>query len=119
MLSLHFTLSTFIPLLSLINTVGANTCSQFGALNGTDVKRAPSVEYLAEQQNYWSTGCSALKPSCILFPRNAEEVASIVKILNNNNETFAVKSGGHNPNEGFSSIQSGPLISTKNLNEVR
>jgi FAD/FMN-containing dehydrogenase len=25
---------------------------------------------------------------------------------------------GHNPNEGFSSIQSGPLISTKHLNEV-
>ncbi|KAF2823577.1 FAD-binding domain-containing protein [Ophiobolus disseminans] len=113
------TLSAFVQFLPLLNLVAANTCSQVGALNATEVKRSPSIEYLNEQQNYWSTGCSALKPLCILFPKNVAEVASIVTVLNNNNETFAVKSGGHNPNEGFSSIQSGPLISTKELNEVR
>ena len=117
--SLRFVLFTVTSLLSLLHPATANTCSQVGALNATEVKRAPSLEYLTEQQNYWSTGCSALKPSCILFPKSTEELASIVKVLNNNNETFAVKSGGHNPNEGFSSIQSGPLISTKDLNEVR
>src|SRR5438128_2228143 len=114
-----FTLYSLVPFLSLSQSVAANTCSQVGALSAIEIKRSPSLEYLSEQQNYWSTGCSALKPSCILFPESAEEVASIIKILNQNNETFAVKSGGHNPNEGFSSIQSGPLISTKHLNEVR
>jgi FAD/FMN-containing dehydrogenase len=118
---MHFsgaTLSFFVSILTLLGPVAANTCSQVGALNDTQVKRSPSIEYLTEQQNYWSTGCSALKPSCILYPTSASEVATIVQILNDNNETFAVKSGGHNPNEGFSSIQSGPLISTKQLNEV-
>jgi hypothetical protein len=80
--------------LSLLGPVAANTCSQVGALNATEVKRSPSLEYLTEQQNYWSTGCSALKPSCIFFPRSADEVATIVRVLNANNETFAVKSGG-------------------------
>ncbi|KAF2030280.1 FAD-binding domain-containing protein [Setomelanomma holmii] len=114
----HF--ATVVPAASLLlfSLVAADTCSQVGAINATEVKRSPSVEYLSEQLNYWSTGCSALKPSCILFPKTAQEVATIVQVLNENNETFAVKSGGHNPNEGFSSIQSGPLISTKDLNEV-
>lgn len=115
----RFTLSTFVSLLSLFNRVTADTCTEVGALGDFEIKRSPSLEYLSEQRNYWSTGCGALKPSCIFYPKSAEEVASIVKVLNGNNETFAVKSGGHNPNQGFSSIQSGPLISTKELNEVR
>lgn len=117
---MHFSSTHYflIPFLSLLRPVAADTCSQASTLNATDIKRSPSLEYLTEQQNYWSTGCSALKPSCILYPTSANEVATIVQILNDNNETFAVKSGGHNPNEGFSSIQSGPLISTKELNEV-
>lgn len=45
-------------------------------------------------------------------------MAAIVRVLNSNNDTFVVKSGGHNPNKGFASIQGGPLISTKELNEV-
>lgn len=35
-----------------------------------------------------------------------------------NNESFAVKSGGHNPNKYFASISGGPLISTSQMNEV-
>jgi hypothetical protein len=30
----------------------------------------------------------------------------------------AIKSGGHNPNNGFASIQDGLLVSTKNLDQV-
>lgn len=41
-----------------------------------------------------------------------------MKVLLHNNETFSVKSGGHNPNQNFSSIDGGPLISTASLNEV-
>jgi len=41
-----------------------------------------------------------------------------MKTLQGNNETFAVKSGGHNPNKNFASVKDGPLISTASLNEV-
>jgi FAD/FMN-containing dehydrogenase len=118
MLSSATALQLLVPFLSLLRPVSANTCSQIGALNVSEVKLSQSSEYSDEQNNYWSMGCSALKPSCILYPTSASEVATIIQILNDNNETFALKSGGHNPNEGFSSIQSGPLISTKQLNEV-
>lgn len=45
-------------------------------------------------------------------------MSTVIKTLYNNNETFAVKSGGHNPNQNFSSIDGGPLVSTAKLNEV-
>ena len=41
-----------------------------------------------------------------------------MKVLQTNNETFAIKSGGHNPNNYFASVQGGPLISTSALTEV-
>ncbi|KAI8948327.1 FAD binding domain-containing protein [Xylaria longipes] len=76
------------------------------------------IQYTSEQTEYWSTSCGDLKPSCILMPTTTEEVAAIVSILATNNESFAIKSGGHNPNNYFASIDGGPLISTKKLDEV-
>ncbi|KAL1613001.1 hypothetical protein SLS60_001232 [Paraconiothyrium brasiliense] len=54
----------------------------------------------------------------VILLHHVHNVAAIVRILNANNETFAVKSGGHNPNQGFASIDGGPLIITRELNEV-
>lgn len=53
-----------------------------------------------------------------MVPTSAIEVSTIVTALLNNKEQFAVKSGGHNPNNYFASVQGGPLISTKGLKEV-
>lgn len=63
-------------------------------------------------------GCAALKPTCIICPRNPKEVVSILDILHQNNETFAIKSGGHNPNKYFASVQGGPLISLEEVKEI-
>ncbi|KAH8648430.1 hypothetical protein BX600DRAFT_490161 [Xylariales sp. PMI_506] len=105
-------------LLPLVRLVQGDTCSEVAATTSVDVADPISLEYISEQDDYWSTSCSALLPSCILFPTTADEVAAIVKILATNNETFAVKSGGHSPNNYFSSVAGGPLISMSNFNEV-
>ncbi|CAI6335903.1 unnamed protein product [Periconia digitata] len=111
-------LAVFTLLSSLFQDALGDTCESIAATTGIDIKKSPALQYTQEQQNYWSTGCGALKPSCQLYPTTAQEVAAIVRVLNENNDTFAVKSGGHNANQGFASIQGGPLISTKELNEV-
>ncbi|KAK7189489.1 FAD binding domain-containing protein [Paraphaeosphaeria sporulosa] len=99
-------------------TVSADTCASVAATSSIQIKKQLDIGYATEQANYWSTACGAMKPSCQLYPTTADEVAAIVRILNANNETFAVKSGGHSPNQGFASIDGGPLISTRELNEV-
>jgi FAD/FMN-containing dehydrogenase len=65
-----------------------------------------------------SSACSALLPGCILVPDSAAQISLIVKTLLENDEKFAIKSGGHNPNQNFSSVAGGPLINLKNLTEV-
>lgn len=75
------------------------------------------LTYTSINTDYWSTGCIAEKPACIILPSSAVQFAAVLTILNQNNEAFAVKSGGHTPN-CFSSIDGGPLISTKRMNQV-
>ncbi|KAF7551940.1 hypothetical protein G7Z17_g4659 [Cylindrodendrum hubeiense] len=102
----------------LAGLVAADTCADVDTLTNIESFQKLELSYTTEQTEYWSTSCSALEPSCILYPTTADEVASILKIIGDNDERFAVKSGGHNPNDNFSSIAGGPLISTKNLNQV-
>ncbi|ETS82290.1 hypothetical protein PFICI_07292 [Pestalotiopsis fici W106-1] len=100
-------------------TAASETCDQVASLYpNITIDQPLSLEYTEAQTEYWSTACGDLKPACILTPQTTEEVAQIVQVLLTNNETFAIKSGGHNPNNYFASVDGGPLISTKLLNEV-
>jgi FAD/FMN-containing dehydrogenase len=97
----------------------SETCDQVASLYpNITIDQPLSLEYTTAQTEYWSTSCGDLKPGCILTPTTTEEVAQIVQVLLTNNETFAIKSGGHNPNNYFASVDGGPLISTKLLNEI-
>ncbi|KAK4466382.1 hypothetical protein QBC42DRAFT_343165 [Cladorrhinum samala] len=111
-----------IPLLGVVplfaSAVLGDTCSEVSLNTDIEVTSPLDVSYLNEQKDYWSASCSALKPSCIIFPRSAAEVSAVIKILNTNNEKFAIKSGGHSPNNYFSSVDGGPLISTQRLDHL-
>ncbi|KKA20781.1 FAD dependent oxidoreductase [Rasamsonia emersonii CBS 393.64] len=85
---------------------------------GIKVEWPLALDYDADLLHYWSAACSDLKPRCMLSPSSAQEVADIIVALQNTTDLFAVKSGGHMPNQGFASIQDGLLILTKNLNDV-
>ncbi|GAW24266.1 hypothetical protein ANO14919_138490 [Xylariales sp. No.14919] len=95
-----------------------STCDLVESRTSIESHKRFQIEYTSEQSEYWSTACGSLKPSCILMPTTTQEVAAIVSILAANNESFAIKSGGHNPNNYFASIDGGPLISTKKLDQV-
>ncbi|KAK4119575.1 FAD-binding domain-containing protein [Parathielavia appendiculata] len=110
------------PLLPLflwaVSSVSADTCSEVRDNTDIEVSSPLQLAYIDEQTDYWSASCSALKPSCIIFPRSAAEVAAVLRVLNTNNEKFAVKSGGHSPNNYYASIDGGPLISTQRMDHV-
>ena len=94
---------------------GADICSILEAHND-NVEGGSTIAYETELQNYWSAACSDLRPACMVFPSSTQEVSDIVTALQFTDDKFAIKSGGHMPNNGFASIQGGVLISTKNLN---
>jgi FAD/FMN-containing dehydrogenase len=73
--------------------------------------------FKTEAKLYWSQVHVDLVPACMVFPTTADHVSQIVKILGNYTDVpFAVKSGGHNPNQGFSSVDGGVLIAFSSLN---
>ncbi|KAL9118079.1 MAG: hypothetical protein Q9187_005380 [Circinaria calcarea] len=66
----------------------------------------------------WSQACW-FSPSCVVFPESAQDVSKSLKIVNFFQTKFAVRSGGHSPNPGWSSMEKpGVLIDLKNLNKV-
>lgn len=102
---------------SLATLASADICSKLEA-EGVTVDYHLSLAYTHEMHDYWSRACGKLKPTCIAAPSSALEMSQIVKDLHHENTLFAVKSGGHMPNNGFASIQDGLLITTKNLDQV-
>jgi FAD/FMN-containing dehydrogenase len=109
--ALALSLATLTPL------VRADICSTLAAA-GIDIEYPLSLGYSTDLTKYWSTACGDLKPTCIAAPSSAAEMSQVIKQLHNVETLFAVKSGGHMPNNGFASIQDGLLVSTKNLDQV-
>jgi FAD/FMN-containing dehydrogenase len=116
--SLLLTIFTILnPLMAA--TAQADLCSTLQTA-GITVEYPLALNYTTDLLHYWSAACSNLKPTCMLAPSSAQEVADIIVALQqqDDDDLFAVKSGGHMPNIGFASIQDGLLILTKNLNDV-
>ncbi|KAF2198782.1 FAD-binding domain-containing protein [Delitschia confertaspora ATCC 74209] len=76
---------------------------------------ANSSEYQAEQEYNWSQTCW-LPAACFIRPQSAVDVAAALKIIRHTGTKFAVRTGGHNPNSGFGSIDgSGVLLDLRDL----
>ncbi|CAG8910187.1 unnamed protein product [Penicillium egyptiacum] len=103
--------------LALVPQAMADICATLEA-GGIDIEKRVSLAYNTDLTKYWSTACGELKPTCIAVPSSASEMAQVIKNLHDVETLFAIKSGGHNPNNGFASVQDGLLISTKNLDQV-
>ncbi|KAJ5797195.1 CAZyme family AA7 [Penicillium psychrosexuale] len=103
--------------LAFVPRTMADICATLKA-GGIDIEDRISLAYNTDLTEYWSAACGDLKPTCIAAPSSAAEMAQVIKNLYDVDTLFAIKSGGHNPNNGFSSFQDGLLVSTKNLDQV-
>ncbi|ORY62395.1 uncharacterized protein BCR38DRAFT_475765 [Pseudomassariella vexata] len=69
-----------------------------------------SLEYISSKQDYWNARQSSYKPTCVIYPEAAEDVSVALKAINAAGTRFAIKAGGHNTNDFFSSVDDGVLI---------
>jgi FAD/FMN-containing dehydrogenase len=118
-------LRLFLGLAAVARLAAADICATVQTeVPSIGIAFNPQLDYTTVSNDYWSTSCAALEPSCVIFPSSAQEVSALLAIVSesgestSNPEPFAVKSGGHNPNNYWSSVQGGPLISTRDLNHV-
>lgn len=89
---------------------GITLTSSSGALN---------VNYEYATHHYWSSVQAETAPECVVFPTSAEDVSAVIRVLlQYPTVPFAVKSGGHNANAGFSSVYEGVLISFQDSHDT-
>lgn len=85
-----------------------------------DLTHLPKTSaYRAELCHYWSLAIRQQRPAAIVQPTTTDQVAQIVRILNQFPDTpFAIKSGGHDPNVGDASTHGGILVSLRMMKGV-
>jgi hypothetical protein len=97
-----------------------SACTEINAAAPGKLFYPQDAAYKLENTDYYNIGLAELGPACILQATKATEVSEAVKILNKYGDVpFAVKSGGHDPNEGHSSVRGGVLIALSKMSFVR
>jgi FAD/FMN-containing dehydrogenase len=98
----------------------ASACADIKAAAPGKLFYPQDTAYKLENTDYYNIGLAELGPACILQATEAAEVSAAVKILNKHADVpLAVKSGGHDPNEGHSSVRGGVLIALSKMTFVR
>ncbi|EYB33398.1 hypothetical protein FG05_10609 [Fusarium graminearum] len=99
------------------NSLASLTCEAALRALGSNVVDTSPVNQEVAYEN-WSATCHAI-PSCIIKPTTTKHVSTAMKIISGLKSSFAVRSGGHSPNPGASSIdKTGVLIDMKGLSDV-
>ena len=112
-----------LPLLAGITPVAATTagpsaCSNITSQLGSSkvTSNELSLNYV-ESIEYWSTLQDAYKPSCVVYPKTAQDVSVALQAIRAADSRFAIKAGGHNPNTFFSSVDAGVLLDLSSMTE--
>lgn len=113
-------LCLFVIQISLVDIVRSSnsTCQTLSSLLPKAVFVPADAAYSSSAASYAYLQQQAQRPSCIVKPSNAAEVSSAIKILGSSTTPFAVRSGGHATNSGFSNIDGGVTLDLTSLNDV-
>jgi hypothetical protein len=96
----------------------STVCEQIAASNITGEVYYPlslSTNFLVDTEHFMSS--SSETPACVIEVGNAQDVSIVMEIVGSTRTPFAVKSGGHASNPGFSST-TGISISLVRITQV-
>lgn len=119
--------STGAPLDDLVlkfNSTGqSKICIELAAALPDGVYTEQHPRYHRFRTSYWSIIATGDKPTCVVQPANADELATVVQNLRagfdkKEDVSFAVRSGGHAGEKGFASIDNGVAIDMSLFDEI-
>lgn len=111
------TLSTSVAALTIGGLSDSNVCSTIAASISGSVYYPTSLSpnYVQDIQHYMSS--STQQSQCVVEVASTQDISAVMKIVGPSRIPFAVKSGGHASNPGFSST-TGVHISLVRLKNV-
>lgn len=116
------TLPTICLLVALFAYAAAahGICAALGSLLPRQLALPGDSAYTTSESSYAYANQQTQKPSCIVKPTCAADVSLVVKTLRKYpGSPFAIRSGGHATNRGFSNIDGGVTVDLTSLNTVR
>lgn len=105
-------------LLVNVTSSSVTTCNALSALLPKAVYSPTDAAYGSSEASYAYAQQQVQRPSCIVKPSNVIDVSTAVKALGNSSATFAIRSGGHATNPGFSNIDDGITLDLTFLNSI-
>jgi FAD/FMN-containing dehydrogenase len=112
-----------LPLLAAIAPVAAAAAGTLACSNITSrlgSSKVTSNEFslnYVESLEYWNSLQDVYKPSCVVYPKSAQDVSVALQAIRAADSRFAIKAGGHNPNTFFSSVDKGVLLDLSSMTE--
>jgi len=94
---------------------GSTVCQQIAGNITGQVYYPLSSQYISDVFHYFAS--SAQSSTCVVEVASPQDVSNVLKIVGSTRTPFAVKSGGHSSNQGFSST-TGVHISLVKLNQI-
>ena len=70
-------------------------------------------------EGYYSAQQQETVPACMVLPTSAGDVSEAIKVINQNECTFAIKSGGHAMFPGASNAPGGITLNLQYLNDLQ
>jgi hypothetical protein len=109
--------SNYVHSQSLTERATSTVCSEIaGVLSSASAVFYPgSTQFVADMAHYSATNTQ--QAECSVEPATAADVGEILKIMKKSKTLFAIKSGGHSTNFGFSST-TGVHIAMRRFSEV-
>lgn len=104
------------PATNATKSAGQQACDQLSKQLGSKVATVPlNPSYIVSTTYYYSSQQAQNKPSCVVAPTAYSDVQTAMKTIRQFNSTLAIKAGGHQTNNYWSSVAGGVLIDFKNM----
>ncbi|KAI1392342.1 uncharacterized protein F4822DRAFT_441357 [Hypoxylon trugodes] len=89
------------------------------AFSGRVITPDKTSEYETQRDYPWYVQTCWAPAAAYIQPSSAQEVAEILAVIVKTGSKFAIRTGGHNPNSGFSSVDgAGIVIDLRQLNSL-
>ncbi|CAG8949541.1 hypothetical protein HYFRA_00007773 [Hymenoscyphus fraxineus] len=94
-----------------------DSCQALSKTFRTETYMPSNSSYNAQSEENWSQ-VAWRKPTCIITPATTTDLQSIVRMLTEFNQKFAIRSGGHSTAQEAANIDDGVLVDMSLIKEV-
>lgn len=99
-------------------TTANRTCGILVSMLPGKVFVPKDAAYQSSEASYAYVQEQIQSPSCIVKPSSASDISSAIKTLVDSSTAFAIRSGGHASNRGFSNVDGGITLDLTAINSV-